>query len=149
MKRIVLIIMVLITFPLCIFGLGTAEKPPVIKLSDAAELDAFMTEQKAAGGSVIVLDLREEADFEEAHYPGAFNMPFSDEGAAMMTFMKPHKRDAAVLLFCYRGGRSARGAEMLREAGFVSVYDYSPGFPAYAAEKGDAFVPETGSCGCH
>ena len=71
------------------------------------EVTAFPT------GAVIV-DVRESYEWEAGHAEGALHIPLGSLAARIDEL----PRDADIVLYCASGMRSARGVEMLREAGF-------------------------------
>jgi rhodanese-related sulfurtransferase len=114
-------------------------------LQSAAELDRFLEDKDSLP---LLVDLRDNGDYESAHIPGFLNISLKDGTELLETWIRPFKRDKRVVLICYGGNRSARAFEKLVLMGFTHVVDYAPGYASYAAEKGLSFVPETGDCGC-
>jgi rhodanese-related sulfurtransferase len=74
-------------------------------------------EEKIANGARII-DVRTPAEFRDGSYPGAINIPLASL-MARMNELEP--KDAPVVLFCASGARSARGARLLKMAGFSDV----------------------------
>ena len=65
----------------------------------------------------ILLDVREKADYDEGHIPGAVH-------ADLQTIQYLHYGlDTPLFLYCYRGTRSRMAAGILRDAGFQQVTD--------------------------
>lgn len=114
-------------------------------ITSAAELDPILADKKNAP---LLVDLRDSADYETAHIPGFLNISLKDGTALLETWITPFRRTKPVVLICYSGNRSARAFEKLVMLGFTNITDVTVGYAAYAAEKGTAFVPETGDCGC-
>lgn len=67
--------------------------------------------------AVQVIDVREPHEFEAGHVPGAINIPLGELSARIGEL----DRSAPVFIICQSGGRSARGAELLMQAGFDAV----------------------------
>ena len=65
----------------------------------------------------VLLDVREQDDYEEGHVPGAVH---ADLPTVQLLGYAP---DTPIFIYCYRGNRSAMAAGMLREAGFRQVKD--------------------------
>lgn len=150
MKRLPLIITSLLTLLLLastIFFYTKAEqkKTHFQVLSTAAELDAILSQKE---NSPLLVDLRDRKDFEISHIANFLNFSYDDDGKRLETWITPYKRDKQVILICYAGNRTARAFERLVLMGFRNIIDFSPGYAAYAAEKGSAYAPETGSCNC-
>lgn len=150
MKRIVLIILSIITFASisCSVFLYTriqAKKTNYQVLTSAAELDAALAHTE---NSPLLVDLRDQKDYGIAHIPSFLNIVYDDNGKRLETWITPYARDKPVILICYAGNRSSRAFERLVLMGFRTIIDYSPGFNGYTSEKGASFISETGSCNC-
>lgn len=78
----------------------------------------MMSEQE-----VIVLDVREQDEYDSGHIPGAVLLPVGiiDEDSAAAVIPD---RDAVVLVYCRSGNRSKTAAEALAELGYTSVYEF-------------------------
>src|SRR4051812_43660540 len=82
------------------------------------------------------LDVRSVPEFAAGHPTGAYNVPLLDMGPAGMTpnpdFLavveKSFPRDARLVVGCKAGGRSAKAAAALDQAGFTSVVDQRNGY---------------------
>lgn len=73
-------------------------------------------------GGVIILDVRTQEEYNEAHIPGAILAPnesISEEASAIL----PDK-DAPVLVYCRSGRRSAEASEKLAALGYTQVFDF-------------------------
>lgn len=89
------------------------------------------------------VDVRSEPEFEAGHVPGALNVPLNMAGPAGMvpnpqflgvldaTFGK----DAKLVVGCKMGGRSAKAAAAMSQAGYTNICDMTTGFDG----KRDAF----------
>ena len=71
---------------------------------------------------VIILDVRTEAEYAEAHIPGAVLLPDSEVGERAAELL-PDK-DSVILVYCRSGGRSAGAARKLVGMGYTKVYDF-------------------------
>jgi len=69
----------------------------------------------------ILLDVRFESEYEEAHIPGAILIPVS----ALMERAESElpDKDALILIYCESGYRSKTAAEMLIDMGYTYVKD--------------------------
>ncbi|HUI69802.1 MAG TPA: rhodanese-like domain-containing protein, partial [Spirochaetia bacterium] len=61
---------------------------------------------------------RSQAEFKDGSYPGAINIPLAFLPARMHE-LEP--KSTPIVLFCASGARSARGARLLKQAGFTDV----------------------------
>jgi rhodanese-related sulfurtransferase len=70
---------------------------------------------KRSPEKVVIIDVRSLDEFAEKHIPGAMNIPLIELEARSNEFSK----DAMIFTTCGKGGgRSAYGAEILRQLGF-------------------------------
>ncbi|MFC3681754.1 rhodanese-like domain-containing protein [Bacterioplanoides pacificum] len=81
---------------------------------------------------VVVLDVREPAEFDMGHLPGSVNVP-----RGLLEFMvgnHPALSDpqATVLLYCKNGGRSTLAAHTLKQMGFDHVQMLVGGFDGWS-----------------
>lgn len=82
------------------------------------------------------VDVRSTAEFEAGHPEGAVLVPLAERGPAGMqpnpAFLEQARArfapDAKLVLGCEAGGRSARAAAVLEQAGFTDVLDQRAGF---------------------
>ena len=80
------------------------------------EIDVEQLEELLAAGATLV-DVREPAEFAEAHVPGATLMPMGQ----LRSRVAELDRAAPVLLICRSGHRSAVVGEVLAAEGFDAV----------------------------
>ena len=73
----------------------------------------------AASAAPLILDVRTPAEYARGHVPGARNISI-DELAQRVAEIADH-REQEVIVYCERGPRAARAADLLADAGFVSV----------------------------
>jgi phage shock protein E len=111
---------VFLAFVVLATDLRAAEAPGPIKVEQA--------EEQLANG-VQLLDVRTQSEWNEGHLQGAKLVTlakdgFLDQAKAALDSKKP------VLVYCKSGGRSAKAAKQLREAGFT-VYDLAGGITAW------------------
>ena len=72
---------------------------------------------------VIILDVREQDEFEAGHISGAILLPvgtISEETAAAVI---PEK-DSVVLVYCRSGNRSKTASGVLTEFGYTNIYEF-------------------------
>lgn len=97
------------------------------------------------------LDVRTVEEFVDGHPKGAFNIPFITKDPATGQ-RRPNTRfleevqanfpvDTKLLLSCAAGGRSARAAQMLIEAGFQNVIDNRAGWGGEKDMAGRVVTP--------
>lgn len=92
------------------------------------------------GADLVVIDVREPAEFETGHIKGAINIPrgvleFQVEAhpaVACVTESALAVRDRPVLICCRSGGRAALGAVALQDMGFTQVSSIAGGILAWS-----------------
>lgn len=72
---------------------------------------------------VIVLDVREQNEYNSGHIPGAALLPVGtiDEDTAAAVI--PEK-DSTVLVYCRSGNRSKTASSTLAELGYTNIYEF-------------------------
>lgn len=72
---------------------------------------------------VIILDVREQDEYDSGHIPGAVLLPegtIDEETAAEVI---PEK-DSTVLVYCRSGNRSKTASSALAELGYTNIYEF-------------------------
>ena len=75
------------------------------------------------GGDVVVLDVREQHEYDAGHIAGARLLPVGSIDEASAQAMIPSK-DAVVLVYCRSGNRSKTASQALAELGYIAVYEF-------------------------
>jgi rhodanese-related sulfurtransferase len=96
------------------------------------------------GEGVAYLDVRTVAEFAAGHPEGAFNIPLLHNGPRGMTpnpdfvaeVEATFAKDAALIVGCQAGRRSALAAERLAAAGYISIYDIMAGWGGAGDQPG-------------
>jgi len=72
---------------------------------------------------VIILDVREQDEYDSGHIPGAALLPVGtiDEDTAAAVI--PEK-DSTVLVYCRSGNRSKTASATLAELGYTEIYEF-------------------------
>ena len=101
--------------------------------------DVSVTEARALQGSGhTYIDVRSAREFAAGHPAGAINVPLIDADPAtgqmapnpdfVRVIKAAFAADAALLVGCQVGGRSARAAQVLESMGFTNVANVAGGF---------------------
>ena len=72
---------------------------------------------------VLILDVREQHEYDSGHIPGAVLLPvgtITEETAAQIIAAK----DTVVLIYCRSGNRSKQAAAALAELGYPELYEF-------------------------
>jgi rhodanese-related sulfurtransferase len=86
-----------------------------------------------SGEDVTVLDVREPAEWDEAHIPGAKHLP-----RGLLEYQAAEQlpdKDARIVVHCASGGRSALATKSLQEMGYTNGANMDGGVNAWR-EKG-------------
>jgi rhodanese-related sulfurtransferase len=75
----------------------------------------------------LVIDVREQSEWDEFHMPGATLIPLGQLASKAGTLPK----DKPIVLVCRSGSRSATGRNMLEKAGFTNVTSMDGGMLAW------------------
>ena len=73
--------------------------------------------------TVVVLDVREQSEYDAGHIPDAVLLPVGSIGEESAAAVIPEK-DTAVLVYCRSGTRSKTAAAALAELGYTAVYEF-------------------------
>ncbi|MHB8667553.1 MAG: rhodanese-like domain-containing protein [Burkholderiales bacterium] len=77
----------------------------------------------------LLLDIREQAEYAQAHILNSRGMPLSQLEARVGDIEK--FKDRPVIVYCATGNRSSVAAATLRKHGFSKVFNLSGGFVAW------------------
>jgi len=93
-----------------------------------AEIDPADTHRLLKSGEIVLIDVREPAEFTAERIDGAISMPLSRfSPAALAAYDRP------VVLSCLSGARSGRAAAMCRAAGRADVRNLRGGLSGWKA----------------
>ena len=93
-------------------------------------INAKQTKSLFEKGATL-LDVRETAEFNQGHLPHAKHV-----SRGLLEFMVGNhpalqNNDAALVVYCKNGGRSALAADLLQRMGFTSIYMLEGGFDGW------------------
>ena len=77
----------------------------------------------------LVLDVREQAEYAQAHILNSRGLPLSQIEARIGDIEK--FKDKPVIVYCATGNRSSTAAAVMRKRGFSNVVNLSGGFAAW------------------
>jgi len=78
----------------------------------------------------IFIDVREREEWDAGHIENARHLPLSALQKNTNLFTPPEKGRGCVI-YCQKGGRSKKAAEMLMQAGFTNIYSLKGGYEAW------------------
>ncbi len=79
--------------------------------------------------AVQIIDVRTPEEFQSGYIEGAINLNIQDDRFSEQILQLDKSKP--VMVYCAKGGRSARAAAQLKEAGFQEVYDLPGGMEAW------------------
>lgn len=101
-------------------------------VSETAEktFEQTISNEQAAAGEGLILDVREAAEYAFGHIPGAKSIPMGE----LSTRMNELEKAQTIYVICRTGTRSDMAARQLADAGFTTIYNVLPGMSAYTGE---------------
>jgi rhodanese-related sulfurtransferase len=86
----------------------------------------------------VIVDIRDGASYDQAHIPGAINIPLNELGYRLFSLDKTKD----IIVYCFRGITSEVACKILVNAGFKDVYNLTGGIKAwdYPIEASDGRV---------
>ncbi|WP_296317331.1 rhodanese-like domain-containing protein [Winogradskyella sp. UBA3174] len=128
MKKIGIICCLFVAISFSTSCLDSKEAMTEVRLVTAEEMQAIIELE-----DVQLVDVRSAKEYDELHVFNAqnidFNSPTFDEDISKLDKAKP------VILYCKGGGRSAKCAEKLKDAGFTKIYDLEGGISKWQHSK--------------
>lgn len=102
--------------------------------SNEIDLDQ-MQDRLKANPDAILLDVREQNEWDAGHVDGAQLLPLSAlSNGAQADFAK----DAEVIIYCKAGRRSLSALQILQAQGFENLVSVAPGYDGWALKNGTA-----------
>lgn len=95
------------------------------------KIDKETLKENAIGKNVQLIDVRTHAEYENGHIADALNFNINQKETFLEQISTLDKAKP-VYLYCKKGGRSNRAAELLKQRGFKKIYDYSGGYDEWS-----------------
>ncbi len=118
-KRMLWLFTALLTLGLAGCGGGGQKEEPGYQQITAQEAKAMMD----VGAGAVVLDVREQEEYDQGHIPGAVLLPVGEITQESASAAVPEK-DTVVLVYCRSGNRSKAAASELVQLGYTQVYEF-------------------------
>ena len=109
------------------------EQVPEVQVSDLAA-------RRAQGDDPLVIDIREQAEWDEGHIPGAVFVPRGNLESRIAGVAKPGQE---VILSCASGNRSLLAGVTLQQMGFENVSSLAGGFARWKQSGQSWDLPQT------
>ena len=97
---------------------GSADTPATYQQISGAEAKALMDSESG----YIILDSREQYEYDEGHIPGAILIPYGE--IADRAEKELPDKDQLILVYCRSGRRSKIAAEELVKLGYTNVKEF-------------------------
>jgi sulfur-carrier protein adenylyltransferase/sulfurtransferase len=94
--------------------------------SEISEIDATQARDRIESGEPVVVDVREQDEWDEGHIPGAVHVPRGHLESRIERLAPDTSRP--VVVYCSAGNRSAFAAKTLADLGYEDVVSLAGGF---------------------
>lgn len=123
MKKIRILFMIMVFMALGMTGCHGAEEKETNMRTEAEVITAEQAKEiMEQNTECVILDVREQSEYEEGHIAGAILIPYTEmENKAEEEL--PDK-DQLILVYCRSGRRSAIAAASLVKMGYTNVKDF-------------------------
>ncbi|MCA9919841.1 MAG: rhodanese-like domain-containing protein [Anaerolineales bacterium] len=105
----------------------SADLNEVLDLADTVDVQTVATIKERS--DVVVLDVREQWEYDEGHIPGVTLIPMGEVSSRLSEI----PTDKEVIVTCRSGNRSGQVTDFLREQGFDNVHNMEGGIVAWEA----------------
>jgi adenylyltransferase/sulfurtransferase len=102
---------------------------PVCSLSAVMEINC--DDAVAVAGDAVFIDVRERDEWDAGHIQDARHLPLSALQKNTDIFAPPER--GRCVIYCQKGARSRKAAELLLRAGFTDIYSLRGGYEAWRA----------------
>ena len=125
MKKLFCILAALIS----VLIFACSKEQTVVTLDETQETASYVqiTQEEAkrimdSGAEHIILDVREQDEYDQGHIPGAILIPYTEIEERASTDLPD--RDELILVYCRSGRRSKIASESLAELGYTNVKEF-------------------------
>ena len=117
MKKLILFLLLMLVLSAC--GQAKENDQGAVYMNITAEEAKQIMD---TGEGCIILDVREQEEYDAGHIPGAILIPYTQMGEKAND-MLPDK-DQLILVYCRSGRRSKIAAEALVELGYTNIKEF-------------------------
>ena len=117
MKKLLLVILALVLLTACGREKEKTQEAVYVNITAQQAKEIMDTEQ-----GYIILDTREQTEYDERHIPGAILIPY-DQILEKAEGVLPDK-DQLILVYCRSGRRSKLAAEDLVKLGYTNIKEF-------------------------
>lgn len=105
-------------------------------------VDVFVRDQVNHTRDWFIVDVREADEFSAGHIDGAVNIPYREILQHLDEL--PSSKSAPILLYCHSQKRATHDLVILRQLGFIKVYNLEGGYAAYEDWMKNEILPTPG-----
>lgn len=131
MRRLGLLLGIVILASAVLAGCGGSAAPAAPVQVDVkslpADVDVAQTKALLGRNDVVILDVREQQEYDEGHIPGVVLIPVGEVANRLNEIPK----DKPVIVTCHSGNRSSAVTKFLREQGYTNVHNMQGGIIAW------------------
>jgi molybdopterin/thiamine biosynthesis adenylyltransferase/rhodanese-related sulfurtransferase len=110
--------------------------------AEVDELGTVEARERLAGlDAPVLLDVREQDEWQEGHLPGAIHVPRGNLESRVEALLPDKQRELVV--YCASGNRSAFAARTLQELGYQNVVNLAGGFVDWKRNGYEVVLPKT------
>jgi len=99
------------------------------QLGGTREIGTLETTRLMNSGNALVLDVRDNAEFNGGRIPRSKNIPLAEIGKRIDEIAK--FKDKPVIVACKSGNRASAALKALKAGGFTEIYQLEGGFGAW------------------
>lgn len=85
-------------------------------------------ERRAKGETMLLLDVREQDEWEAGHLPGAEHIPLGS--LEFKLWQKTYPKNTIIVVYCQTGRRSSLARKMFKDHGYQHVFSLNGGYLA-------------------
>ena len=123
MKKTILALMLSFLMLLTACGAGSSEAGGAASGAAYQEISQEKAKEMMDTQEVLILDVREQEEYDSGHIPGAVLLPVGSIDEETAADVIPES-DTVVLVYCRSGNRSKKAAEALAELGYTGIYEF-------------------------
>lgn len=101
-----------------------------MSMEQFAHISCADTYAKLQQNSVKIVDIRDDAAFNNGHIQGAYQLT----NGSIAQFMDENDFDTPIVVVCYHGISSQQAAQYMLHQGFEEVYSMDGGFEAWRSQ---------------
>jgi rhodanese-related sulfurtransferase len=117
--RVSIFATVLLAFS-CIGGAQETKPAAPVQSPRPISFDGLKSALEASGSTVLLIDVRTKAEFDQGHIPGSVLIPYD----VLETELKETDKSRPIVVYCRSGNRSSIAARTLVRMGYTDVADF-------------------------